>query len=46
MLRASNIYKRFGDTQVLRGVSVQVSRGEVVAIIEAALPCCTRLTAR
>ena len=33
MLRASNIYKRFGDTQVLRGVSVQVSRGEVVAII-------------
>ena len=33
MLRASNIYKSFGDTQVLRGVSVQVSRGEVVAII-------------
>ena len=33
MLRASNIYKNFGDTQVLRGVSVQVSRGEVVAII-------------
>lgn len=33
MLRASNIYKSFGETQVLRGVSVQVSRGEVVAII-------------
>ena len=33
MLRASNIYKSFGETQVLRGVSVQVSRGEIVAII-------------
>ena len=33
MLRASNIYKSFGETQVLRGVSMQVSRGEVVAII-------------
>ena len=33
MLRASNIHKSFGATKVLRGVSMQVSRGEVVAII-------------
>ena len=33
MLRASNIHKSFGETKVLRGVSMQVSRGEVVAII-------------
>lgn len=33
MLKANNIHKRFGDTEVLRGVSVEVSRGEVVAII-------------
>ena len=33
MLRASNIHKSFGAAKVLRGVSMQVSRGEVVAII-------------
>ena len=33
MLRANNIRKSFGDTQVLRDVSVNISRGEVVAII-------------
>ena len=33
MLKASNIHKSFGAAKVLRGVSIQVSRGEVVAII-------------
>lgn len=33
MLEALNITKRFGDNEVLRGVTVRVSRGEVVAII-------------
>ena len=33
MLRASNIQKSFGETKVLRGVSMQGSRGEVVASI-------------
>ena len=33
MLQAIDLCKRFGQTQVLRGVSMQVSRGEVVAII-------------
>ena len=33
MLQANNIFKSFGETGVLNGVSVQVSRGEVVAII-------------
>ena len=33
MLQANNVFKSFGETGVLRGVSVRVSRGEVVAII-------------
>lgn len=33
MLQAINITKSFGETGVLRGVSMRVSRGEVVAII-------------
>ena len=33
MLQAVNVTKSFGKTLVLRGVSVRVSRGEVVAII-------------
>ena len=33
MLQAINVKKRFGDQEVLKGVSVRVSRGEVVAII-------------
>ena len=33
MLQALNIFKSFGKTPVLKGVSVRVSRGEVVAII-------------
>lgn len=33
MLKAENIVKSFGQSGVLRGVSAEVSRGEVVAII-------------
>ena len=33
MLQAINVQKSFGETGVLKGVSVRVSRGEVVAII-------------
>ena len=33
MLQALNLQKRFGDTPVLRDVSIRVGRGEVVAII-------------
>lgn len=33
MLQALNIQKNFGDTEVLRDVSIRVNRGEVVAII-------------
>ena len=33
MLQAINVFKSFGETGVLKGVSVRVSRGEVVAII-------------
>ena len=33
MLQAINVCKSFGETGVLKGVSVRVSRGEVVAII-------------
>ena len=33
MLQALNICKSFGETPVLRDVSIRVGRGEVVAII-------------
>ena len=33
MLQAENIYKCFGENQVLRGVSLKVEKGEVVAVI-------------
>ena len=33
MIEARGVHKAFGSTQVLRGVSLQVARGEVVAII-------------
>ncbi len=33
MLKAENLYKQYADNQVLRGVSLQVSKGEVVAVI-------------
>lgn len=33
MLTAKNIYKKFGDTEVLKGVSLTVNAGETVALI-------------
>ena len=33
MLQVNNVFKSFGETGVLKGVSMRVSRGEVVAII-------------
>ena len=33
MIRAINIYKRFKDLEVLKGISLEVKKGEVVAII-------------
>ncbi|MDD6143982.1 MAG: amino acid ABC transporter ATP-binding protein [bacterium] len=33
MLKATNVYKGFGDLQVLRGISLTINPGEVVAII-------------
>lgn len=33
MVSAKNIYKRFDDLEVLKGVSLEVEKGEVVAII-------------
>ena len=35
VLRLDNIHKSFGDTTVLKGISLSVSRGEVVALIGA-----------
>ena len=35
MLNVNNIYKNFGDLQVLKGVSIQIKEGEVVAVIGA-----------
>ena len=33
VLRAEGLWKRFGDQPVLRGVSLELSRHEVVAVI-------------
>jgi ABC-type polar amino acid transport system ATPase subunit len=35
VLRATNVHKRFGDTEVLKGIDLAVEEGEVVAIIGA-----------
>ena len=33
MLTAKNIYKRYGTVEVLKGVDVNIERGEVVSIV-------------
>jgi lipoprotein-releasing system ATP-binding protein len=33
MLRAENIHKRYGQLHVLKGVDVQINRGEIVSIV-------------
>ena len=35
MIKASEIYKRFATVEALRGVSLEVARGEIVAIVGA-----------
>ncbi|MBO7304162.1 MAG: amino acid ABC transporter ATP-binding protein [Clostridia bacterium] len=35
MLKVNNIYKNFGDLEVLKGVSTEIEKGEVVSIIGA-----------
>ena len=33
MLTVNNVTKKFGDTQVLKGVDLSVDKGDVIAII-------------
>ena len=35
MIKVSNIHKRFGDLEVLRGVSLEVGKGDIVSIVGA-----------
>lgn len=35
MIKVSNIHKRFGELEVLRGVSLEVKKGEIVSIVGA-----------
>jgi polar amino acid transport system ATP-binding protein len=37
IIEALNIHKSFGDLQILKGISLQVRRGEVVVLIGASL---------
>lgn len=33
MIRASNIHKYYGDLHILRGVSIDIARGEIISIV-------------
>lgn len=33
MIKIENLHKKFGDTEVLKGIDLEVKKGEVVAII-------------
>ena len=33
MISARNLHKRFGEHEVLKGVSLEIGKGEVVAVI-------------
>ena len=35
MIKVTDLHKRFGDLEVLKGVSLDVARGEVVSIVGA-----------
>ena len=34
MIEASNLKKSFGDVEVLKGVSLNVKKGEIVSIVQ------------
>ena len=38
MIKVSNIHKRFGELEVLRGVSLEVKKGEIVLVYEIKKP--------
>ena len=33
MIRVENLHKNFGELEVLKGINIEVSKGEVIAII-------------
>ena len=33
MLKGKNIHKRYGSVQVLKGVDIEISKGEIVSIV-------------
>ena len=35
MIRVTDLHKRFGELEVLKGVSMEVAKGEVVSIVGA-----------
>jgi len=33
MIKLENIHKRFGDTEVLKGIDIEIKQGEIIVII-------------
>ncbi|MDW1501774.1 amino acid ABC transporter ATP-binding protein, partial [Vibrio sp. YT-19(2023)] len=33
MIKLENIHKRFGDTEVLKGIDLDIKQGEIIVII-------------
>lgn len=33
MIKLQNIHKRFGDSEILKGIDIEIEKGEIIVII-------------